>query len=302
MFGIKKGGFDSRDFGKELKKVMDKKAYGIQMADEIFHLLCRSFQGGADCVVYYGYGGREILFRTTMPEDEAAFYRRDFLEHTESTRVGDKKTVWIWTENGVLCGMWVFEIHAGAVESTEMVCREIALTAQAVFSACLLAEELEREQKRDCVTGLYGNVVFEDTLRQLMEQKADGYLIVARRPVRYDGCGTAMNGAIQMLAEVCISSGVPDIYRIGEDTLALLCMEGQEKAYAIAQQIADTGKTDLYVTRISVLEDGKVYPVIWRSLGRTEHAGKAFGLHYPYPKLPIYMEGSEGGWNGKTEQ
>lgn len=302
MFGIKKGGFDSRDFSRELKKVMDKKAYGIQMADEIFRLLCGYCQGGADCTVYYGYGGREILFGTTMPEDEAAFYRRDFREHTESARVRDKKAVWIWTENGALRGMWVFEIHDGAAESTEMVCRETVLAVQAVFSACLLAEELEKEQKRDSVTGLYGNVVFEETLRRFMEQKADGYLIAARRPVRYGGCGTAMNGTIQMLAETCISSGVPDIYRIGEDTVALLCMEGQEKAYAIAQQIADTGETDLCVTRISALEGGKVYPVIWRSLGRTEHAGKAFGLHYPYPKLPIYMEGSEGGWNGKTEQ
>ena len=282
---------------------MEKKAYGIQLAEELFHIFCGYFQEDADCVVCYEYGGREVFFRATMPEDEAAFYRRDFSDCTENVRTKENKTVWIWNENGALRGMWVLEIHSGSNEEVEDSCRKMVSLVQAAFSACLLAEELRKEQLRDCVTGLFGNRVFEETLQQFMDQGMGGHLIVARCPVRYcrpyeeDG----LNRSAKTLAGACKKSGVPYIYRIAEDTVALLCLDGQERAYAVAQEMADVEGTDLYVAEFAALENGKIYSMIQQNLDRIEEDGTAFGLHYPYPRLPIFKDYPEGGQNGERE-
>lgn len=300
MFGIKKNGINIGDFCKELEKTIDKKAYGIQLAEDLFRIFCGYFQDGADCIVCYEYGGREVFFRATMPEDEAAFYRRGFQDCTENARIKENKTVWIWRENEALRGMWVLEIHSGSNEEVEDSYRKMVSVVQATFSACLLAEELRKEQVRDCVTGLFGNIVFEETLQRFMKQGMNGHLIVARCPVRYRRpyVESGLNRSAQVLADACNKSGIPYIYRIGEDTVALLCLDGQERAYAVAQEMADVGETDLYVTEFSALESGRIYSMIQKNLDRTKEEGAAFGLHYPYPRLPIYNDSPEGGQNG----
>ena len=300
MFGIKKNSWSIREFCKELGEIVCGKTYGIQLADEVFRIFCECFQGVADCTVCYGYDDREIFFRSTLPEDEAGFYRRNFMEHTDNVRMEGEKVTPIWTKNGSLWGMWVLENHSSVDGSMESLYREIVSVVQAIFSACLFAEAWEKEQARDCVTGLYGNSVFEEMLQGSIEQKKDGYLIVAKRPVQYRKPYTAdgMNCSIQMLAAVCKESGNPYVYRIGEDTVALLCLDGQEKAYAIAQGIADIGETSLYVAEFAAIEYEKVYTLIQQNLDQAE-AGEAFGLQYPYPKISIYRDDLEGGRSGK---
>lgn len=204
-------------------------------------------------------------------------------------------------ENRDLCGIWILEIHSETAEDLEDIFREMVSVVQMAVVSCLFAEEWKKEQMRDCVTGLLGNAAFEEALQQFMAQGREGHLIAVRRLARYgrpygaDG----MNRSIQMLAGACKKSGIPDVYRIGEDIVALLCMDGQERAYAIAQEIADIGETDLYVIRFAALEKGEVYSMIQQNLDREEEGGQAFGLHYPYPKLPIYKDDPEGGRDGK---
>lgn len=303
MFGIKKSGWNIKDFCKELEGTICKKAYGIALADEVFCMLCGYFQDRADCIACYEYGGREVFFRATLPEDEAAFYRKDFQKRADNARTKENKAMRIWTENGALCGMWVLEIHSGMDEGMETFYQEMVSVAQAVFSACLFAEEWKKEQGKDCVTGLFGNAAFEKTLQQFMEQGVDGYLIAAKCPVwnRRPYAEGGMNQSIQALAAACKKSGIPYVYRIGEDTAALLCLEGQERAYAAAQELADIGEIDLYVARFAALENGKVYSMIQQNLDRTEENVPAFGLQYLNPKLPIYRDYPEGGGNGKEE-
>lgn len=303
MFRIKKDGFSKKDFYKELERAVDKNTYGIRLADEVLYIFHEYFQDRADCVVCYDYAGQNVFLRSTLPDDEAAFYRRNFSDDTENARLPRERKVCIRTENGALRGMWVLEIHKGVDEGIEDLYREMVSMLQTVISACLLAEQLEKERKKDCVTGFYGNDVFEETLRQFMEQDAGGYLIVARHPVRYrkpyaeDG----LNRSVQELAKNCMESGIPYIYRIGEDTVALLCLEGQEKAYAAAQQIADNEETDLYVVSFSSLEDGKIYSAIQCGLDRAEVDGRVYGLRYAQSMLPVYVDSQKGGQNAGGE-
>lgn len=296
MFRIKKSRWDIRDFGMELEKTICKKPYGIPLADEIFSMFCGYFQGRADCIVCYEYGGRELFFRATLSEDEAAFYRKDFRERTENARVKENKIVRVQTENGALRGMWVLEIRSGTDEGMEGFYQEMVSVAQAVFSACLFAEEWKREQVRDCVTGFFGNAVFEETLQRFMEQGMAGHLIVARRSTQYSRpyVENGMNRPVQELAVACKKSGIPDIYRISGDAVAILCLEGQERAYAVAQELAEIGETDLYVDRFDGLKKGKVYSMIQQNLDRTGENGTAFGLQGLTPKLPIYRDYPEG--------
>ena len=185
MFGIKKNGFCRNEFCMELEKTLDKKTYGLRLADEALHIFYEYFRDKADCVVCYEYAGRNIFLKATLPDDEAAFYRSGFSDDTENTRLSGERAVCIRTENGALHGMWVLELHTGADESMEELYREMVSMLQTVIAACLLAEQLEKERRTDCVTGLYGNEIFEQSLRQFVEQEAGGYLIAARHPVRH---------------------------------------------------------------------------------------------------------------------
>lgn len=304
MFGIKKGRWNIGDFYRELEIAIDSKTYGTRLADAVFSLFCGYFQDRADCVACYEYDGRKIFFRATMPEDEAAFYRKEFELRTDNERIKGNKAVRIWTENGVLGGMWVLEFSGGMDEGIEESFREMVSAVQPVFAACLFAKAWKEEQMRDCVTGLMGNAAFEETLRQFMEQRTNGYLIAARRPVLYGRPYTedGMNRSVLALAKACEKSAVPYIYRIGEDITALVCLEGQEKAYAIAQELADSKDTDIYITELTALEHGKVYSMIQQNLDRTWEGREAFGLHYPEPKLPIYRDNAERGQNEKGKQ
>lgn len=304
MFGIKKDKWNIGDFCRELENVIDKKAYGMQLADAVFFLFCGFFQDRADCIACYEYDGREIFFRATMPEDEAAFYRKDFGQCTDRERIKGNKAVRIWTENDALGGMWVLELPDGTDEGLEGPFREMASVVQPVFAACMFAEEWKKERMCDCVTGLLGNAAFEETLRRFMEQGADGYLIAARRPVSYDRPykEDGMNRSVLTLAKVCEKSAVPYIYRISEDAVALICLDGQEKAYAIAQELADADSTDIFVTELAALDQDKVYSAIQQNLDRTGKDRVAFGLHYPEPKLPIYRDDPKGGRNGEEAQ
>lgn len=301
MFGIKKNGWSIKEFCKELEKTITQKPYGLPLAYEVFHMFCGFFRDKADCVACYACNDREIFFGTTLPEDEAAFYRKDFQKRSENDRIKECKIVRVSVENGALCGMWVLEIHSEMAESLEDSFREMVTVVQTAVTSCLFAEEWKKEQMRDCVTGLLGNAAFEQALQRFMEQGREGHLIAARRLVRYgrpygaDG----MNRSIQMLAGACKRSGIPDVYRISEDTVALLCLDGQERAYATAQEIADIGETDLYVAEFATVEKGEVYFLIQQNLDGEDEGGQAFGLHYPYPKLPIYKDDPEGGRDGK---
>lgn len=301
MFGIRKNGWSIKEFCKELEKTVAQKPYGLPLAYEVFQMFCGYFRDKADCVVCYACNGREIFFGTTLPEDEAAFYRKDFQERSENDRIKEYKIVRVPVENGTLCGIWILEIHSEMAESLEDIFREMVTVVQTAVTSCLFAEEWKKEQMRDCVTGLLGNAAFEQALQQFMEQGQAGHLIAARRLVRYgrpygaDG----MNRSIQMLAGACKRSGIPDVYRIGEDTVALLCLDGQERAYAAAQEIADIGETDLYVIRFAALEKEKVYSMIQRNLDREDESRQAFGLHYPYPQIPVFRDDPEGGRDEK---
>lgn len=301
MFGIKKNGWSIKQFCRELEKTISRKPYGMPLADEVFQMLCGYFRDKADCVVCYACSDREIFFRATLPEDEAVFYRKDFQERSEHDRIKEYKIVRVPVENGVLRGLWILEVHSDMAEGLEDVFREMVSVVQTAVASCLFAEEWRQEQMRDCVTGLLGNAAFEEALQQFMDQGRGGHLIAARRLARYgrpygaDG----MNRSIQMLAGACKRSGIPDVYRISEDTVALLCMDGQERVYAAAQEIADIGETDLYVAEFAAVEKGEVYSLIQQNLDREDEGGQAFGLHYPYPKLPIYKDDPEGGRDGK---
>jgi GGDEF domain-containing protein len=303
MFRIKKNGFCRNDFRKELEKTLDKKAYGLRLADEALNIFYEYFRDKADCVVCYEYAGQNIFLKATLPEDEAAFYRSGFSDDTENTRLSGERAVCIRTENGALHGMWVLELHTGADESMEELYWEMVSMLQTVIAACLLAEQLEKERRTDCVTGLYGNEIFEQSLRQFVEQEAGGYLIAARHPVRHDKPygEDGMNRQIQGLVKTCRESGIPYIYRIGEDTVALLCLEGEKKAYAAAQQIADSGETDLYVVSFSILEEGKIYSAIQCGLDRAEADGRVYGLHYEQHMLSVYVDSREGGQNAEKK-
>lgn len=301
MFGIKKNGWSIKQFCKELEKTVAQKPYGLPLAYEVFQMFCGYFRDKADCVACYACNDREIFFGTTLPEDEAAFYRKDFQERSENDRIKECKIVRVPVENGDFCGMWVLEIHSEMAESLEDSFREMVTVVQTAVTSCLFAEEWKKEQMRDCVTGLLGNAAFEQALQQYMAQGREGHLIAARRLVRYgrpygaDG----MNRSIQMLAGACKRSGIPNVYRVGEDTVALLCLDGQERAYAAAQEIADIGETDLYVIRFAALEKEKVYSMIQRNLDREDESRQAFGLHYPYPQIPVFRDDPEGGRDGK---
>jgi hypothetical protein len=301
MFGIKKDKRNIGDFYKELEDATNGKAYGIQLAELLFSLFCGYFQDRTDCIACYGYGGREIFFRATMPEDEAAFYRKDFGQRTDRERIKGNKAVRIWTENGALGGMWVLEMPDGMNEDVEDSFREMVSLVQPVFAACLFAEEWKEERMRDCVTGLLGNAAFEETLRRLMEQGVDGYLITARRPALYGRPYTedGMNRSVRALAKACEKSAVPYIYRISEDAVALICPDGQERAYAVAQELADADSTDIFVTELAELDQDKVYSAIQQNFDRTGEDREAFGLHYPEPKLPIYRDDPKGGRDGE---
>ncbi len=303
MFGIKKDKWNIGDFYRELEDAANGKAYGIQLADLLFSLFCGYFQDRTDCIACYEYDGREIFFRATVPEDEAAFYRKDFGQRTDKERIKGNKAVRIWTENGALGGMWVLEFPDGTNEGVEDSFREMVSVVHPVFAACLFAEEWKEERMRDCVTGLLGNAAFEETLHRLMEQGADGYLITARRPVLYDKPYTenGMNRSIRALAKTCEKNAVPYIYRISEDAVALICPDGQERAYAVAQELADADSTDIFVTELAALDQDKVYSAIQQNLDRTGE-DRAFGLHYPEPKLPIYRDDPKGGRNGEEAQ
>lgn len=306
MFGIKKDKRNIGDFYRELQDATNGKAYGIQLAELLFSLFCGYFQDRTDCIACYGYDGREIFFRATMPEDEAAFYRKDFGQRTNRERIKGNKAVRIWTENDALGGMWVLEFPDGTNEGVEDSFREMVSLVHPVFAACLFAEEWKQERMRDCVTGLLGNAAFEETLRRLLEQGADGYLIAARQSVLYDRPykEDGINRSVLMLAKICEKTAVPYIYRISGDVVALICLDGQEKAYAIAQELADAGSTDIYiyVTELAALDQDKVYSVIQQNLDRTGEDREAFGLHYPEPKLPIYRDDPKGGRDGEEVQ
>lgn len=299
MLKGKKHDFQKNDFYGKLAEIIREKPYGIQFAREVMQIVSNFWKEKGESVTFYTSNEKEVVAFSTLPQDEAAFYRNACAGVSRHSG----EIVQIHTKNSALEGNWVLELYETMSEEDKSEYWKIVEIAGGVVCACLLAAELEIASERDVVTGFLCNASFERALKKCLSERENGYLIVAKtvidyaKPYKENG----LNASIRDLASVCaacaghaVEGEKMDTYRIGEDVIAILCRERQEKAYATAQEIAKKNGADLFIISFSSVNGADIYSMIQKNFDRKEERRGAFGICYPYPALPVYRDSGEG--------
>lgn len=295
MFAKKKYEHEEQILG-ELFPFMENAVFGREAAEQVLEKLCGLLGGEVDCVVSVTVKGMEGFLFTTLPEDEARYYRNGEEKKLLTERISGKKALQIKLEaKGVLKGLWVFEVSEYISEEEISAYRNIASVVKIFLYNCFLVQECELQAQTDCFTGLPACRLFEQDIYRRLSGKEQGFLIVVKgsaelpKPYREDG----VNFFLIKIAGICISIHPDGVYRIGPDMLAVLCRERKEEVFSVLQEFMQMlPEVDFFLVPLSELDAGSVYTRIQKGIDTVDKGNLISDGRGVFPRLPVFQEGT----------
>lgn len=289
---------------KKLKELSEKSPAGKELAMEGAAMLAFLMAGqDGRCTIHLLKGDATVLFYSSLPDDEAGFWRCPPSAAEERSRVRNGSQVFILPDLGKYEGFLILEECRGgsglASEDTE----SLLWIFQLFWSACLLAEDAEKNYFTDPVTELPGITVFKQAISQIIASGQEGYLVVARVPVRPERpySENSMDCRIQELAGYCRKTEGITAYRIAADMIAVLAEGEKGAALDYMQKIMLLlPETSLILTSLAFLEKEKVLTQIQEEMGKLGEGSTAIRTSCPSPRLPIFAKNREGDGNGEA--
>lgn len=292
-------------FLKKLKELSEKSPAGKELAMEAAAMLAILMTGqDGRCTVHLLKENTTVLFYSSLPDDEAAFWRCPLSAVEKRARVREGSQIYILPLLNKYEGFLVVEECRGenrvALEDTE----SLLWVFQLFLSMCLLAEEAEKNYLIDSVTELPGITVFKQAVSQIMTSGQEGYLVVARVPVSLERpySENSMDCRIQELAGYCRKTERITAYRIAADMIAILAEGERGAALEYMQKIMLLlPEASLFLTSLEFLEKEKVLTRIQEEMGKMSEGSTVINTCGPSPRLPIFTQnGGRGEGNGDT--
>lgn len=273
-----------------LRKVMEGQEFGRLLAEQGLKELCVVLGDKVDLIVSISVKNMENYVFSTLPEDEAGYYFRNPDETgigSTGTRAEGKRTLKSGLGvKGVLSGVWVLEVPDRAGEEEILEYKDLVPIMKAFLYCCFLAEAYEDEQERDCFTGLAGERVFWQELRNIKE----GFLLAVR--VFWDKeTGEGLNGTVRKAAGCCSLVCPGKAYRIGPDVVSVLYYGDKEGAVATMQELMHALPGGSFLMEsLSETDKDIIYERI-RNWAAECGSGMPFlRSEGVYPKLPVFDE------------
>ncbi|MCH5249985.1 MAG: hypothetical protein J1E98_08630 [Lachnospiraceae bacterium] len=290
---------------KNLKELSGKSPAGKELAMEAASLFSFLMAGqDGRCTVHLLKEDTTVLFYSSLPDDEAGFWKCPLSAAKERGQIREGSQILTLPPVGKYEGFLILEDCRGGNGFTSEDMESLLWIFQSFWCMCLLAEEAENNYFTDPVTELPGITVFKQAVSQSMESKQEGYLVVARVPVRPERpySENSMDCRIQELARYCRKTEGITAYRIAADMIAVLAEGEKGMALDYMQKIMLLlPETSLFLTSLAFLKEEKVLTRIQEEMGKLGEGSTAIKTGRPSPRLPIFTKGREkGDGNGKA--
>ena len=282
---------------RKLKELSEKSPAGEELAMEAAAMLAYLTAGqDGRCTIHLLKGDTTVFFYSSLPDDEAGFWRCPLSAVEERSRIRNGSQVFMLSDLGKYEGFLILEECQGGNGLTSEDAESLLWIFQLFWRMCFLAEESERNYFADPVTELPGIAVFKREISRIIDSGQEGYLVVARVPVRLERpySENSMDCRLQELAEYFREKEGITAYRIAADMIAIL-VEG-EKGTAIDHMqkiMLLLPETSLFLTSLALLEKEKVLTKIQEKIGKLGEGGTEIETSRPSPRLSIFIKDRE---------
>lgn len=290
---------------RKLKELSEKSPAGEELAMEAAAMLAFLMAGqDGRCTIHLLKGDATVFFYSTLPDDEAGFWRCPLSAVEERSLVRNGSRVFMLSDLGKYEGFLILEECQGGNGLTSEDMESLLWIFQLFWNMCLLAEESEKNYFTDPVTELPGIAVFRRSVSQIIASGQERYLVVARVPVYLERTYSenSMDCRLQELAEYFREKDGLTAYRIAADMIAILT-EG-EKGVALDHMqkiMLLLPETSLFLTALALLEKDKILTKIQEEMGKLGEGGTEINTCCPIPRLSIFINDREkGDGNGKN--
>lgn len=290
---------------KKLKELSGKSPAGKELAMEAAAMLSLLMAGQKGrCTIHLFKEDTTVLFYSSLSDDEAGFWRCPLSAVEEREHLREGSQIFILPTLGKYKGFLILEEcregNGFSPEDTE----NLLWIFQSFWCMCLLAEEAENNYFTDPVTELPGINIFKQAVSQNMDSGQEGYLVVARVPVRPERpySENSMDCRISELAGYCRKTKGIKAYRIAADMIAVLAEGGKGTALDFMQKMMLLlPEISLFLTPVELLEKDKVLTRIQEEMNKLREGGTVINTACTSPRLPIFTKGREkGDGNGKA--
>lgn len=290
---------------KKLKELAEKSPAGEELAMEAAAMLSLLMAGqDGRCTIHLLRGDITVFFYSSLPDDEAGFWRCPLPAVEERCRIRNDSRAFVLSDMGKYEGFLILEESQGgsglASEDTE----NLLWIFQLFWCTCLLADESEKNFFTDPVTELPGIAVFKQAASRIIASGQEGYLVVARVPVYLERpySENSMDCRLQELAGYFREKEGITAYRIAADMIAVLTDGEKGTALDHMQKIMLLlPETSLFLTSLVHMEKEKVLTKIQEEMGKLGEGSTGIETSCPGPRLPIFIKDrNKGDGNGKN--
>lgn len=290
---------------RKLKELSEKSPAGEGLAMEAAAMLAYLMAGqDGRCTIHLLKGDTTVFFYSALPDDEAGFWRCSLSAVKERSRIRNGSRVFMLSDLGMYEGFLILEECQGGKGLTSEDTEILLWIFQLFWSMCLLARESEKNYFTDPVTELPGIAVFKRAVSHAIDSGREGYLVVARVPVRLERpySENSMDCRLQELAGYFREKESVTAYRIAADMLAILTEGGKGDAIDHMQKIMLLlPETSLFLTSLALLEKEKFLTKIQEEMGKLGEGSTEIATSRPIHRLSIFIKNREkGDGNGKN--
>lgn len=284
---------------RKLKELSEKSPAGEDLAMEAAAMLAFLMAGqDGRCTIHLLKGDTTVFFYSSLPDDEAGFWRCPLSVAEERSRIRNGSRVFKLSDLGKYEGFLILEECQGGNGLTSEDMESLLWIFQLFWSMCLLAEESEKNYFTDPVTELPGIAVFKREVAQVIDSGQEGYLVVARVPVHLERpySENSMDCRLQELAEYFRDKEGVTAYRIAADMIAVLAEGDKGEAIDHMQKIMLLlPETSLFLTSLALLEKEKIITKIQEEMGKLGEGSTEIETSRPSPRLSIFTKDKEKG-------
>lgn len=290
---------------RKLKELSEKSPAGEELAMEAAAMLAFLMAGqDGRCTIHLLKGDTTVFFYSTLPDDEAGFWRCPISAVEERSRVRNGSQVFMLSDLVEYEGFLILEEcqEGKGLTSEDMEC--LLWIFQSFWRMCLLIEESEKNYFTDPVTELPGITAFKREVSQIIDSRQEGYLVVARVPVYLERpySENSMDCRLQELAGYFRKKEGATAYRIAADMIAILA-EGEKGAALDHMQkiMLLLPETSQFLTSLALLEKEKIITKIQEEMGKLGEGSTKIETSRPSPRLSIFIkDGKKEDGNGKN--
>lgn len=290
---------------RKLKELSEKSPAGEELAMEAAAMLAFLMAGqDGRCTIHLLKGDTTVFFYSTLPDDEAGFWRCPISAVEERSRVRNGSQVFMLSDLVEYEGFLILEEcqEGKGLTSEDMEC--LLWIFQSFWRMCLLIEESEKNYFTDPVTELPGITAFKREVSQIIDSRQEGYLVVARVPVYLERpySENSMDCRLQELAGYFRKKEGATAYRIAADMIAILA-EGEKGAALDHMQkiMLLLPETSQFLTSLALLEKEKIITKIQEEVGKLGEGSTKIETSRPSPRLSIFIkDGKKEDGNGKN--